>query len=1236
MAAISTLTVPIANLHPGLDAVSTSVKGVVTLVWPYASSTQSSSLLLVEPDFRLRKHRGQVRLHFHGSSARAVARAGISAGDSLLLSLQGSNWVQDVTAAATPGKCIEWALEYGERVLLELWREGQEATLLDVDHLAPPQTLSSPPSTPRSSPAYIIPLVTSHRKAAPHISFWQSPAFLKRDHFVASNHDSFVEEDDDFPDSNRQKRLKFGRGSGQWRFADRTPSPEKEITSDAIDNQSPSKTSPTPAAKSHNESSLHTSDKVGAGELIENKHSHSGDLAPEADISPPTPPSTTVDFLPNEETDQLGERRQSGARSPQSASSIATSVNLIRGPSPNLESHFELGIDGNATFGDPTPDFGLDGSVFSRFQKTHGGSPVVDDIEQVPEHREGSIEHRDSPSSLITATPEALVDEEDENVLAESMLIKESAHEFQFLADSSFNVPQSPDDKQRSAQQIQASQQNLGDQAERQDSEPEIFQEALQELGDAESSVDDKGYTSSGEIKLKSQSLDEVVTESAESSPIAGSQTFVSNQAVVEERAELTPLNLAPINEQSMSQGESEAVGSKIDEANRPEERKSAKIEIIDLESEDEGPDILEQSPSYTPGKTSSESPDYNITQTATEMPMNSPRSTTAMEDAPPDFIYIRAAGDIIEGRSFTLQPNSPEHYSEEEHVSFIEPRLLLPSDMEEDVDTRTQIVEPMLKTLPIQSIRSPTHSPQQYSSASPTSEMGLSRLDSPAAEITAELQPQAEAEQNSRNLSMELPSTIPETIQQPPNKSQLLTPDVTQRTSFVSQASSVSVHTAPDDETLPTPQLTQGRSDIGGLPTTPTIHEMPSPVQAFRGAEVEGSKADEKGPNEDLPMTKRVPTLIEKLKAMRRLSSQTSQKIGDASAVSPWFTPKRSSQVVLDSEVESEIESLSESDRKSSKVRTDTKIETPEKQKLLAESFIRSSPQRMDIDSLASSPAYLPPSQDLPPGFRTTLSYFVSLTTLQSHFSLSVDILAIALNASHVTRATSGPRDYHQNIYLTDPSSSTSKKPITTVQIFRSYNKCFPVIEKGDAVLLRDFKVQSFQRQLALLSTQSSAWAVFRKQAEVQIRGPPVELGAEERGFARGLWRWWDGLGQAMRERLDKALPKEIQKHSGPERKSSPKQMEEKRQSEGSTKKKSIEGLGVDLPGSQNRLRRAPPKERSPEPDGVIESVEPSKRVLRPRGARGMPEKSESPTKAINRRSGTVFTGGLGEPESE
>lgn len=106
---------PIAELHPELaEADKCFFQGVVTLLWPYSSSSKSLSLLLVEPDFRLRARHGQVRLVFRGASAKALSKSEVTSGDQLTSSLRGVTWARDDSAASTPGKGIEWQLQYGE------------------------------------------------------------------------------------------------------------------------------------------------------------------------------------------------------------------------------------------------------------------------------------------------------------------------------------------------------------------------------------------------------------------------------------------------------------------------------------------------------------------------------------------------------------------------------------------------------------------------------------------------------------------------------------------------------------------------------------------------------------------------------------------------------------------------------------------------------------------------------------------------------------------------------------------------------------------------------------------------------------------------------------------------------------------------------------------------------------------------------------------------------------------
>ena len=117
----TTIHIPIAQLTPVLSAPSTrSIKAVVTLTWPYSSATKSVAFLLSEPDFRLRRTRGQVRVQFSGSSAKSIAKSGIASGDEVLLGLDGVEWAHDENSVTTPGRGVEFELRFTERLLLQV------------------------------------------------------------------------------------------------------------------------------------------------------------------------------------------------------------------------------------------------------------------------------------------------------------------------------------------------------------------------------------------------------------------------------------------------------------------------------------------------------------------------------------------------------------------------------------------------------------------------------------------------------------------------------------------------------------------------------------------------------------------------------------------------------------------------------------------------------------------------------------------------------------------------------------------------------------------------------------------------------------------------------------------------------------------------------------------------------------------------------------------------------------
>ena len=128
-------TTPIAQLDPLIDTTVHVIKGIVTLIWPYSASTSSLSILLVEPDFRLRRNKGQVRISFEGAIAKAVAKSGLTSGDNVTLDLLDAEWLRADSALRTPGRGIDWELHFGQHLILEVTFPGLITfTRTDVGH----------------------------------------------------------------------------------------------------------------------------------------------------------------------------------------------------------------------------------------------------------------------------------------------------------------------------------------------------------------------------------------------------------------------------------------------------------------------------------------------------------------------------------------------------------------------------------------------------------------------------------------------------------------------------------------------------------------------------------------------------------------------------------------------------------------------------------------------------------------------------------------------------------------------------------------------------------------------------------------------------------------------------------------------------------------------------------------------------------------------------------------------
>ncbi|KAL2023844.1 hypothetical protein VTK56DRAFT_1111 [Thermocarpiscus australiensis] len=258
---VSQPTTPIAQLNPDLpDQASRVVRGEVTVTWPYNSVTKTVAFLLAEPDVRLRRAKGQIRMELHGPSAKAVSECGIGAGDELLFSLDGVAWARDVSPGRIPGARLDWQLEFNERLVLQV-KFGESGDVKHVnidrpaDEPADPVLEARSPATPEPEP--ILPEVQSvvHKISDIPATEYPSPAFVKRARlsYGALFEGGFdIFEEDGGVKGKGRKRTRFGRDSSAWRYSSQSPSPEPvSPIRDAMEEDNLEHAPSQPSAKPH-------------------------------------------------------------------------------------------------------------------------------------------------------------------------------------------------------------------------------------------------------------------------------------------------------------------------------------------------------------------------------------------------------------------------------------------------------------------------------------------------------------------------------------------------------------------------------------------------------------------------------------------------------------------------------------------------------------------------------------------------------------------------------------------------------------------------------------------------------------------------------------------------------------------------------------------------------------------------------------------------------------------------
>jgi hypothetical protein len=231
-------TIPIQDLDISVSPPDNrTIHAVVTLLWPYSSSTRQCALLLSERDFRLRARGGQIRVKFSGLAARAVADGRPGIGDEVVLELGSSEWVKDEGGAPirVPGKSVgELHFERGVRMTVK--KNGAEDVQVSVaeDAVEEVEEEEAPQvqATPRQKSNFRASFGGSPGSAA----IYSSPAYMRKaaKYSYLDGISRLFEDEWDNQDLPRKKARTSLSNVTSWKMVDRTPSPERPSSGAAV------------------------------------------------------------------------------------------------------------------------------------------------------------------------------------------------------------------------------------------------------------------------------------------------------------------------------------------------------------------------------------------------------------------------------------------------------------------------------------------------------------------------------------------------------------------------------------------------------------------------------------------------------------------------------------------------------------------------------------------------------------------------------------------------------------------------------------------------------------------------------------------------------------------------------------------------------------------------------------------------------------------------------------------
>ncbi|KAL3462563.1 hypothetical protein BJX64DRAFT_288254 [Aspergillus heterothallicus] len=1232
--ALRSTAIPIANLSTEVERFpEKSIHAVVTLLWPYSSSTRSLSLLLAEPDFRLRRSNGQVRVLCYGDVAKAVARSHVGIGDKVFLSLAGSRLVENKAVAQTPGSRSAWELHFDSSTFFEVWRDSKLLSVVQVDRSSSPPTPDNLPATPTTP----VTNGNTHMNAPLGSISWQSPAFLERSRksfgLADTAFDPFAQEDGYVPGKGR-KRPRFSMRSNEWRIINEPESPaEKDLPDWTVifDEELAA------ASDADEESIAQSQHPRESGGSPRPEAVASGSPSAYADVAmvdfQPSIPGPEIEQANDRITDNVDFLRPDNASrsvpelTTQSESGELTHLPTdtprlhpilspgLPDPSPLVTSNSPSGyfapvvepdaavqpttllVSASEVTSEPgeaiTPQIQSDGEAV-HVDEDDAVTVYTDDVQVVPDSitPSGRTFSSSQMSSNRDFTSASLAEQEQD----------EPMEQIQPRADTDFKAATTPvvysaKSDTGSGRQIRNEEGEVAE-VEYRSSDKREIPEREEQLSEHQSPVSE---AESDRISDTKREIEEYDVDEEEVGALE------DERADLTQSGSLTSKGTGDLSEESGHLSEYDAEEGEEDDAEDEDDYEVGSIEegagFLDEHEygseyeEDYDEEEREDKPQYEYYASGSEiESDYEEEPRPHSAPKSAEPEIIVLDSDSEDELSAHRPDDMTrrEKEEDSGGPYDSDEQDDPEQEIYDEPDLVDDfKDDDEDADDMEDLEEPVqdeanqddegteehrLGSESMENNRSSIYerSTEERGSAHEQSNEGLDG-DQPA-------EAPHQIIYDRSNVETEAPSArLPDHIEQMPTLDESTArfeyfedshamPDhphdslgylaaiseSAERIETVSEAVQ-QVYEMAIDPSLYVIGTTQaehavetssdGRHSVNPIEASDRAPESPenkrarnlalqldgaSPaffaesanaVDAVRPVPI-GTAAEQlatPGPSQLFEVVE-FPTFVEpRDPVLPTLDLTQTTSIIRPSVETPVSPPATNSILVSEEgspslavpvKVENTSDGLEqepESEPEAPMVMVDApeSILSDEDQKLQASIEV-------DHDMEAGIDAtHLSPVDRYYPGLRSKLSYFAPLATLIDHYNTLVDTISIASEVQSAIKAASGKKDFILTLQLTDPSMAGTA---IYAQILRPYKSALPSLQEGDAILLRNFRVKSFNHSVILVSDSISAWAVYSASSDdPEVAGPPAELGDEEKTFATDLRQWYLEGGSAM-----------------------------------------------------------------------------------------------------------------------